>query len=388
MNAVDTVWGGRARSRNRLINYPENLQIAPAGETEDERLRLFYVAITRAKKNLTISYSLADDNGKETLRAAFLVDSGWQVKQISPPKSSNQLVESAELAWYQPLIEPTTNKMQELLLPKLENYMLSVTHLHNFLDVSRGGPATFLLQNLLHFPSAKSPNAAFGTAIHDTLQNTHAHLSSTGKKLAIEDIISIFEQNLKSHYMKKFDYSNFIEKGSEALQIFFDKMYNTFKTTQQNEINFNNQHSIVGDAHLTGKLDLVDINVPIKNIAVTDYKTGKPVRTWSGKTEYEKIKLHKYKQQLLFYKLMVENSRDYHNYSVDSGTICFVEPTMSGDIISLDAEFDSDELERFSKLINAVWLHITKLNLPDISGYEPTFKGILKFEQDLIDNQI
>jgi DNA helicase-2/ATP-dependent DNA helicase PcrA len=386
MNAVDTVWGGQARSHNRLINYPENLQIAPAGETENERLRLFYVAITRAKKNLNISYSLADDNGKETLRAAFLIDSKWPIKQISPPKKPDQLIGSAELAWYQPLTEPAKNNLQELLLPKLENYMLSVTHLHNFLDVTRGGPATFLLQNLLHFPSAKSPNAAFGTAIHDTLQTTHAHLASTGKKLAIEDIISIFEKNLKNQYMKKADYSNFIEKGSEALQIFFDKNYNTFKVTQQTEINFNNQHSIVGDAHVTGKLDLADIDVPNRKIAITDYKTGKPVHTWSGSTEYERIKLHKYRQQLLFYKLMVENSRDYHNYKIDSGTIRFVEPTTAGDIVSLDVVFDPNELDRFSKLINAVWTHIIKMDLPDISDYEPTFKGILKFEQDLIDN--
>ncbi|HUC96258.1 MAG TPA: ATP-dependent DNA helicase [Candidatus Saccharimonadales bacterium] len=388
VNAIDTIWGQRARSRNRLIGYPENLQIAPAGETEDERLRLFYVAITRAKKNLHISYSLTDDSGRDTLKAAFLVDSGWAVQQIPPPDSFDQLVESTELAWYQPLIDPTTKNMQELLLPGLENYKLSVTHLHNFLDVSRGGPASFLLQNLLHFPSAKSPNAAFGTAIHDTLQSAHAHLTSTGKKQAIEDIISTFEKNLKNQYMKKVDYSNFLQKGSEALQVFFDKMYDTFRPNQQTEIDFTGQHSMVDKAHLTGKLDLVEIDKKNKTIAVIDYKTGKATRTWNGKTEYEKIKLHKYKQQLLFYKLMTESSRDYHNYQIKSATIRFIEPTSSGDIISLDVEFNQDELDRFSKLINAVWSHVVNLNLPDISGYKPTYEGIIKFEQDLIDKII
>jgi len=386
VNAVDTVWGQSARSRNRLISYPENLQIAPAGETEDERLRLFYVAVTRAKKNLQISYSLTDDSGKNTLRAAFLVDSSWLVQQIAAPKNAGQLVESTELAWYQPLVDPTTNKMYDLLMPTLKNYKLSVTHLQNFLDVSRGGPATFLLQNLLHFPSAKSPNAAFGTAIHDTLQGAHEHLSSTGKKQAIEDIISNFEKNLKSQNLKKSDYSDFLQKGSDALQIFFDKMYDTFRPTQQTEINYSSQHSIVGDAHLTGKLDLAEIDTVNKKIFVLDYKTGKPVRNWTGKTEYEKIKLHKYKQQLLFYKLLIENSRDYHNFQNNSATIRFVEPTISGDIISLDIDFNDQDLNEFSKLINAVWSHIIRLDLPDISDYEPTYKGILKFEQDLINN--
>lgn len=388
MNAVDTMWGEKARSRNRLINYPENLPLAPAGETEDERLRLFYVAITRAKNNLHISYSLADDNGKDTLRAVFLVESKWSVYQIPKPTNTKQQSEASELAWYQPLVDPTTTKMRDLLLPSLENYKLSVTHLNNFLDITKGGPSAFLMQNLLHFPQAKSPNAAFGTAIHGTIQNAHSHLVSTGKKQAIEDIISNFERDLKNQQMKSNDFQDFFQKGSDALQAFFDAKYDTFTATQQTEINFSNQHSIINQAHLTGKLDLVDIDKTNKTIAVTDYKTGKPTVNWSGKTEYEKIKLHKYKQQLLFYKLLVENSRDYHDYEIDTGIIQFVEPSISGDIISLDIKFEKEELERLTKLINAVWSHIVELNLPDISDYEPTYKGILAFEQDLIDNNI
>jgi DNA helicase-2/ATP-dependent DNA helicase PcrA len=386
MNAVDTVWGERARSRNRLINYPENLPLAPAGESDDERLRLFYVAITRAKQQLHISYSLSDDNGKNTLRAAFLVDSKWDLQQISSPKTSDQLIEATELAWYQPLINPTTASMRELLLPTLENYKLSVTHLHNFLDVSRGGPSTFLLHNLLRFPQAKSPNAAFGTAIHDTLQRAHAHLVSTGDRQAIEDIVSNFESILKGQYLTKRDFEAFLQKGSDALRIFLDQRYGTFTTSQQTELDFSSQHSVIDNAHLTGKLDLADIDKTTKTITVTDYKTGKPSLSWAGKTDYEKIKLHKYKQQLMFYKLLVENARDFRNYQVNTGIMQFVEPTTSGDIMSLDAEFSSDELARFAKLVNAVWTRIIQLDLPDISDYDPSYKGVLTFEQDLLDN--
>jgi DNA helicase-2/ATP-dependent DNA helicase PcrA len=386
MNAVDTVWGERARSRNRLINYPENLPLAPAGESDDERLRLFYVAITRAKQQLHISYSLSDDNGKNTLRAAFLVDSKWTLQPIPSPTTSDQLIEATELAWYQPLINPTTASMRDLLLPTLENYKLSVTHLHNFLDVTRGGPSTFLLHNLLRFPQAKSPNAAFGTAIHDTLQRAHAHIVSTGGRQATEDIVSNFESNLEGQHLAKLDFEAFLQKGSDSLRIFLDERYDTFTTSQQTELDFTSQHSVIDNAHLTGKLDLADINKTDKTITVTDYKTSKPSLSWAGKTDYEKIKLHKYKQQLLFYKLLVENARDYRGYQVKTGIMQFVEPTASGDIISLDAEFNSDELDRFAKLINAVWEHIIRLDLPDISNYAPSYKGVLAFEQDLLDN--
>lgn len=388
MNAVDTVWGERAHSRSRLINFPENLNLSPAGESNDERLRLFYVAITRAKKQLHISYSLTDDNGKNTLRAAFLIDSKWTTETISAPDTNQQMVEAAELAWYQPVINPTTTDMRQLLLPTLENYKLSVTHLHNFLDVTRGGPDAFLLNNLLRFPSAKSPSAAFGTAIHDTLQRAHAHLSATGKTQAIEDIMTNFETILKDQHLMDRDFEIYSQKGSDALRVFLDDKYDTFTTTQQTELNFSNQHSIVGGAHLSGKLDLVDIDKANKIITVTDYKTGKPPTSWNGKADYEKIKLHKYKQQLLFYKLLAENARDYHGYVVESGIMQFVEPNPSGEIIALDTKFNSEELSRFAELINAVWRRIITLDLPDISKYEQSYKGILVFEQDLIDGNI
>ena len=66
----------------------------------------------------------------------------------------------------------------------------------------------------------------------------------------------------------------------------------------------------------------------------------------------------------------------------------FVEPTISGDILELSEEFNHEELERFTQLINAVWTHIINLDLPDISNYDPSYKGILAFEQDLIDSVV
>ena len=387
-NAIDSIWGERARSRNRLISYPENMPLAPAGETEDERLRLFYVAMTRAKKILNISYSLSDDNGKKTLRASFLVGDNWPTQTIQTPQTVEMLAEAAELAWYQPLIDPTTTSMHDLLLPTLTNYKLSVTHLQNFLDVTSGGPAMFLLQNLLRFPQAKSPSLAYGTAIHGTLQSAHNHLASTGKSQAIEDIVSNFETILTNQHMAKKDFNIFLQKGISSLITFLDKKYSTFSKTSQTELDFSKQHSMVGESHLTGKLDLADIDKSAKTMTITDYKTGKPANSWAGKDDFEKIKLHKYKQQLLFYKLLVENARDYRGFQVEKGIMQFVEPTTSGQIFSLEADFSTEELSEFKKLINAVWTHIVQLNLPDITKYSSNHKGVLAFEQDLIDNLI
>jgi DNA helicase-2/ATP-dependent DNA helicase PcrA len=384
IGAIDSSWGERVRSRSRLINYPENLQLAPTGDSLDERLRLFFVAMTRAKKQLTISYASGDEGGKTTLRASFLTDESWQAD--TPPVASTiaSLTRAAELLWYEPVIKPLQQTMRELLAPTLERYKLSSTHLNNFLDVTRGGPQLFLMSNLLRFPQAMGPSAGYGSAIHATLQRTHAHLTATGKHRPIEDILHDFEENLHDQHMSDKDFQTYLQKGSEALSAFLEEKYITFTRSQKVELSFSNQNVFLGEAHLTGSLDLVDFNDD-KTVVVTDYKTGKAVRSWTGKTDYEKIKLHKYKQQLMFYNLLIANSRDYRNHSFERGVLQFVEPTPGGDIVAIDATFTHDDLARFSRLIQSVWRHITTLDLPDTSSYEPNYKGMLEFEQALLD---
>ena len=389
VDAIDTVWGERARSRNRLISFPENLPLAAVGDSSDERLRLFYVASTRAKNQLFISYSVLDDNAKPTARASFLIDdlNHGSTQVVEKSTDSALALETATIRWYEPLIRPESISLKNLLSPQLANYQLSVTHLTNFLDVTRGGPHMFLLQNLLQFPQAMSPAASYGSAVHQTLQRAHTYFSKNNARQPVEDILHNFETSLEDKHLAPSDFEKYLQKGSQDLQTFLAARYDTFNVAQKVELDFASQHVKIDDAHLTGKLDLVDIN-PDKTMVVSDYKTGKPSATWTGKSDYEKVKLHKYKTQLMFYKLLVENSRDWHGYSVDSGVLQYIEPSSGGDNIMLTLDFETSEQERLKLLINAVWRHIIDLNLPDTTKYEQTLKGILAFEQDLIDNLI
>jgi DNA helicase-2/ATP-dependent DNA helicase PcrA len=166
--------------------------------------------------------------------------------------------------------------------------------------------------------------------------------------------------------------------------VFLDAKLKEFAPTQKTELSFANQGVFLGEAHLTGSLDLVDFNGD--SIIVTDYKTGKPLRSWTGKTDYEKIKLHKYKQQLMFYNLLIKHSRDFNKYTHEKGILQFVEPTQSGEIIALEAQFSSNDLDQFALLIQKIWQHIITLDLPDTSHYEPSYKGMLQFEADLLES--
>ncbi len=385
VGAIDTAWGEKVRSRSRLISYPENLPLSPSGDTLDERLRLFFVAMTRARHTLDISYSKLNDVDKPTLPASFLVNDTWQATEQQVAKTQADIANHLQREWYEPYVSLPSRDMKQLLGPTLERYKLSATHLNAFLDIPRGGPQSFLLQNLLRFPQAMSPNAAYGSSIHRTLQNAHTHLQATGAQKPLEDVLGDFETNLKNAHLNEGDYSKYLQRGLDALSAFLGQHYSDFTQNDVAELSFAGQQSRVGEAHLTGALDVVRLDPENKTITVTDYKTGAPSSSWTGKTDYEKQKLHKYRQQLMFYKLLVEHSRDFAGYTVEQGVLQFVEPTRSGQIHQLSLTFSPDEMTVFTRLVLAVWQRIQALDLPDISEYSADYKGMQAFEAWLLD---
>ena len=381
LDSVDSMWGERVRTKSRFIHFPENMPISPNAGTYDDRLRLYYVAMTRAKRQLYLCYGLRDANDKESIVASFLTGTSFTPQQPNKQHTLASLTEQNEIAWHDTITAPTS-KLRELLAPTLEHYKLSATHLNNFLDVTRGGPQAFLMNNLLRFPQAKSASASFGTAVHETLQRAHTHFTVTGERRPIEDVLGDFIHELERQQLSDTDFAFYSKRGTDALAKFLAASYSSFTRQQKAELNFAGQGAAVGNALLTGSLDLVDITD--NAITVTDYKTGKPAYSWKGNGENEHIKLHRYRQQLMFYQLLAEHSRDYAKYNFAGAVLQFVEPDSRGEIHSLTDQFTRDELDRFARLIDAVWQHIITLDLPDISGYGQTYKGILQFEKDLL----
>lgn len=382
IGAVDTAWGEKARSRSRLISYPENLPLTPPGERLDDRLRLFYVAMTRARKQLVITYSTSDDSGKSQLPASFLSGGDWQHEKPDFKHTETTQVHTAELSWYQPIIRPLSSSQRELLAPRLENYKLSATHLCNFIDLTRGGPEAFIVNDLLKFPQAPSPSSAYGNAVHKALQQAHAYVLMNGEQKPHDAILSDFESLLKEYHLPSDEFQQYLERGKLSLGAFLQSDKSSFRANQKTELNFGGQGVVIGDTHLSGILDVIEIDD--MSLKITDYKTGKPLESWQGKNDIEKIKLHRFRMQLLFYDLLISGSRDFSKYSVESCAIQFVEPNREGDIIRLEATFTNEERDRLKRLISAVCSHITTLTMPDTANFEPTYKGILAFEDSLL----
>lgn len=261
---------------------------------------------------------------------------------------------------------------------------MPVTHLNNFLDITKGGPQAFLEQNLLRFPQGKSPSGAYGTAMHKTIELVYTHIRKDEKAPEQKQVLEWFERELVMKRLSVSDHKLFLRRGTDALRVYYKTRKDTFDSSHKIELNFKNQGVVFGDAHITGKIDKMIFNTG-GEFEVVDIKTGKTAKKWEGKDVYEKIKLHKYKNQLIFYKLLVENSRDFAGKGiVKTGRLEFLEPETSGKIVDLSFDMLEIDTERMKKLIEVVYGKIISLDFPDVSEYSKDLKGVLQFEEDLL----
>jgi DNA helicase II / ATP-dependent DNA helicase PcrA len=250
--------------------------------------------------------------------------------------------------------------------------------------VTNGGPQNFLETNLLCFPQAKTASGAYGTAVHAAIERLYYELRGEAKVPSLGEIIGYFKEFLRKERLGNREYSEQEERGIKNLTVFYNTKKGTFKVEHRIEVNFKNQGVVVGGAHLTGKIDKIE-QIDGEQWRVHDFKTGTPLYNWKGGTDYEKVKLYKYKQQIVFYKLLVENARDFiGRHTVDTGLIEFVEPDDVGHVIDLPITIEQADVERTKKLVEVVYKKIISLDFPDITKYPSTVKGIVEFENDLI----
>lgn len=391
------IWAGAGKSSN--LQFPPNLPIAPASDDTDDKLRLFYVAVTRAKSNLFLTSYETKDSGKESSRLGFItppsIDDAEKKnlramltctpggEEIAPLPGDAEVLETSWEAFHAP---PIVHDEDSVLEPILRDYKLSVTHLNNFLNVKKGGPRLFFMQNLLRFPQAKDLNSSYGSAIHRVMHEINCYLKDHGGEYPpAEFLLNRFDEELKRERLSKRDYENSLQRGKDKLTIFFEKKLEGFKAEHHSELNFDTQGVVVEDTRLTGKIDKMITSGG--EAVVHDYKTGKAKTAWKG-SEYDPIQMYQYRNQLIFYKILVENSMDFGGkYTVNQGILEFVEH-LDGELVDLPLEITREDYERIAKLASIVYGKIMNLDFPDVSVYSKDLKGILKFEDDLLEGKV
>ena len=395
LSCQNDVWAGRGLHSN--LPFPKNLALAPAGDTRDDQIRLFYVALTRAKRHLYITSYETKEDGKESLPLEFLVTQGEDASFVSESDEEADILSPGELLseeWKALLAPPYIADEEALLRSLLEEYQMSVTHLNNFLDVTEGGPQAFLEHNLLRFPQSKSPSGGYGSAMHGSVEKIYTYLKREGKLPDLATILSWFEEELEYQRLSPRDNRHFLKQGKDALAVYVKEKADAFSTEHRIEQDFKNQGVLIGDARphsaegcsgarITGKIDKM-IPGGGNLMKVVDFKTGKFFENWESGRADEKIKLYRYRRQLIFYKLLVENSRDFSKYRVEEGSLEFLEPDKKGKIHELVADITDEETARTKALIPAVYKKIIALDFPDISKYPKDLNGIRQFEDDLL----
>jgi DNA helicase-2/ATP-dependent DNA helicase PcrA len=377
LSAVDDVWGPKARGNNNRIPLPENLPLYPAGDAESDRLRLLYVAMTRAKSQLLLTSYTQTDNGKKAVPLSFiqLGEQGWwQGSEQELSKDAQQSV--LEAAW-NPTSTVPARELAEVLQPLTRDFRLSPSSLRSFLDVCYGGPLAAIEQHVLKFPSAYNRHSALGKAVHEALAALQA------KKLTADELLAVFDAEIDDSGLSSEDIVSVKTHGHQFLPEFVKQ----FEIGDITDVEKYFTGTLADGTQIGGQIDA--LKQTKDSLEVIDYKTGSPPPPdWDerGLSPGKKVSMHFYRQQLLFYKLLLDNSADFGKTSgVTAAELVFVEPNTDGEFVRLPiTSFNKAELIRTTQLMAAVSKLIKSGELPDISAYTPDLKGIKQFEADLL----
>ena len=178
-----------------------------------------------------------------------------------------------------------------------------------------------------------------------------------------------------------------LSQFNQIFENFFKNNLGEFKPGNIAEKNFSGIGVTIGDAVLTGKIDLIRIDRENKKITVVDYKTGSiPFNIKTNKFDTNSTKIHEYTQQLYFYKILIENAPEFLGYTVEKGILEFIEPDKRTEkTYNFEVDFEPEEEERLKLLIQAVWAKIKSFNFElDEEKYSKDIKGTRAFEADLI----
>lgn len=388
VSAVDSVWGAKARGQTQRIRLPENLPLYPAGDSESDRLRLLYVAMTRAKSHVLLSSYNASDEGTSAAPLSYIQfgsQNGWWQPQPIVIINAKSIL-TLETTW-RPHDTLPERPYHEVLEPILKNYRLSASALRTFLDIRYAGPKACIEQSVLKFPSAYNAHSALGSATHKTLEAAYAAYKAS-KPLSTATLLKVFDSALEASGLTSLELEPVRVYGHQFLPTFVAK----FSASDFPKITSSEQFATAllpdVDVPISGAIDAIakDEN----GLVVIDYKTGRPPQhEWktAGLSDSKKVSLHFYRQQLIFYKLLLDHSRATDG-TVTRAQLVFVEPSensLSGDIIRLKIdEFDEAQILQTKQLIAAIYGCLMRGDIPDISPYTKDLKGVLRFEADLL----
>ncbi len=372
--AADHRAWGAGKGNNSMLSLPKNLmQIRHTGMTDGERLRILYVALTRAKEGLMITNSLKDFSGKTSERLEYLNEydeNGAVVSPFVPGGKVETMYEMAEPAkvaenlktWIMPLAK-LTPEMRELYLERVADWRMSASSLTSFIDIAYAGPQEFFKNYILRAPSeCETEELALGNLIHATFE------AVTVRGLSDAEAVEFFLSELEKKDLTLEMTQALRERGPTILATAL-KRFGEIIRNGRAEVNLAPEKIVVGDrpeigmpgVPVTGKIDHIVIDEKSKTLMIFDYKTG----------GYHKDKwrshatLYKYMLQLGFYRLLLKNSAEFKKYKIEKAAILFVVPDNDGEVHMREYEFNEADEEELLALMHSVYGWVKSLMFID-----------------------
>jgi DNA helicase II / ATP-dependent DNA helicase PcrA len=348
--------------RSELIKIPDALldeQIPEGDHHLEEERRLFYVAITRAKKGIYFSWS-SDAGGKRERRASrFLIEtklvadldvSNVDEKKIEPLENNNTMLSGKK----------SKNKVDEGKFVPMAPEKFSYSQFEAY----ERCPYQYRFDNILHVPKRGNFQMSFGKTMHSTLQKILQIVKQAGEKkqdslfsapspsqgegwgevkISLEECLKVYEESwIDEWYETEANKNKYHEKGKEIVKAFYEEHQNNWPKVLFLEKDFALRMKVDGDGiTIKGKIDRID-EMPDGKLKIVDYKTGRPK---------EKLEFNE-KAQLLIYQQAVKEV-----FRQEVGALCYRYLNDNSEIEFLGKEKDFEKLDdKISATIRAIRL--------------------------------
>lgn len=361
IKATDKNWGNR--SNHDKLKLPIGLTSMSSEDKNEEERRLFYVALTRAKTHLHISYAKNNLEQKPQLASMFVNEIDPALLQINNTPISEQQSSQAYLSYFKPALVDFSVAAKQYLRDILQEFSLSATALLAY----QRCPRCFLFTNVLKIPQPASKITALGSAIHLALKQAVITLKQTGQVAEQKYILKVFAESLAAQHLSKNDLQEVLVYGRKILGDFYQIKSKELDKNSLVEFNFAQERIVVDGVPLSGKIDRIDpVAGSNKQIVVVDYKTGNP----DSKAKYLSQKnTGDYLKQLIFYKLLAEKSR--HKWQVQSGVIEFIERSKkTSELISKSFTITEQQTEQLVSELKDVYQKIRDLQFFECNDKE------------------
>jgi len=352
IHAYDGHWGNR-RSRT-LLKIPDAVYMNTdsfSGDLDDER-RLFYVAITRAKKEIIISYPERDFENRDVLPSEFITEINKEfLRTIS---IEIDIIKPFEIIQK----NKKTLKDEELVKHLFNERGISATSLNNYLEC----PWRYFYSNLLRIPSAMTKFQVYGNVIHSTLQDFFVAFKEND--LGEDFLLQRFSYHLTKANIRDGEQRELFEKGNKALSGYYKKFHSMWIHDVRTELPIRGVF-LTPEIRLMGKIDKIEILNKKNEVNVVDYKTEKPKsrNEIEGNTKNSKGNI---KRQLTFYKLLLDEYDGVEKFNFASGQIDFIEPDGNENYHTEQFIITNEEVRELKKEIARVAEEIQSLAFWDM----------------------